>query len=231
MSHDIFISFAFKDQQAADCIHTHLTGSGITCFMCTDLPAGTGYDEALGQAIREAKILVLVLSPDSDDSHSVRNEVAIAKNRGKTIIPVRTEDFLPEKMEYSIATSLFFDAFPPPFEKHLPRLAQDIHKILGLEPPPLPPPPPPPPPPQLRPSPVVPPWPYMVKDHEWHPIKYEHLMDWVKDRGDLNTGKTIPGTNFDYRRNTYTGGYEVKLKEKHNNYTYDPTIRRQRYRH
>jgi hypothetical protein len=209
MSHDVFISFAFKDQKAADCIRVHLVESGIKCFMCTDLPAGTGYDEALGKAIREAKILVLVLSPNSDDSHSVRNEVAIAKNRGKTIIPVRIEDFLPEKMEYSIATSLFFDAFPPPLEKHLPKLAKDIDTILN--------PPKSPEPsvePKLKTSPIVlPPKQPPVRPGEWSEIDYRDLNDWVKERVRvLNSGKQLVARTFIYRKNRYTGKYERKLK-------------------
>jgi hypothetical protein len=177
--------------------------------MCTDLPAGTGYDEALGKAIREAKILVLVLSPNSDDSHSVRNEVAIAKNRGKTIIPVRIEDFLPEKMEYSIATSLFFDAFPPPLEKHLPKLAKDIDTILN----PLK-----PPEPSAEPKPktspmVSPPKQPPVRPGEWSEIDYRDLNDWVKERIKvLNSGKQLVARTFIYRKNRYTGKYERKLK-------------------
>ncbi len=210
MSHDVFISFAFKDQKAADCIRAYLEGrSGIKCFMCTDLPAGTRYDEALGKAIREAKILVLVLSPNADNSHSVRNEVAIAKNRGKTIIPVRIEDFLPEKLEFSIATSLFFDAFPPPLEKHLPKLAKDIEMALK---------PPEPsertPEPKSKTGPVIsPPKQPLVRPGEWCEIDYEDLNDWVKERIKvLNAGKQLVGRTFIYRKNRYTGKYERKLK-------------------
>ncbi len=206
MSHDVFISFAFKDQKAADCIRAHLEGSGIKSFMCTDLPAGTGYDEALGKAIREAKILVLVLSPNADNSHSVRNEVAIAKNRGKTIIPVRIEDFLPEKLEFSIATSLFFDAFPLPLEKHLPRLSKDIHAILNQSKTPEP---------HPQPKPVtsaIAPLPKLLPG-KWYEIDYKDLNDWVKERIKvLNSGKQLVGRTFIYRKNRYTGKYERKLK-------------------
>lgn len=215
VNHDVFISFAFKDQEVANCIRSYLERNGIKCFMCLDLPAGTGYDEALGKAIREANVLMLVLSPDADNSRSVRNETAIAKNRGKTIIPVRIVDFLPEKLEYLIATSLFFDAFPQPLENHLPKLADDISRILNI---PLPPPPPPP-------HPVDPPWPCIVKDQQWHPIKYEYLMDWVKEKLNiLNAEKILLGSHFDYRRNKYTGGYEIKLKQKHTSYGYNPML-------
>jgi hypothetical protein len=38
---------------------------------------------------------------------------------------------LPKNLEYLIANSLFFDAFPQPLEQHLPKLTSDIKKILG----------------------------------------------------------------------------------------------------
>jgi hypothetical protein len=38
---------------------------------------------------------------------------------------------LPKKLEYLIASSLFFDAFPQPLEQHLPKLASGIKKIIG----------------------------------------------------------------------------------------------------
>jgi len=49
----------------------------------------------------------------------------------KPIKPVRIKEILPKKLEYLIASSLFFDAFPQPLEQHLPKLAGGIKKIIG----------------------------------------------------------------------------------------------------
>lgn len=132
MSHDVFISFAFKDQEAANSIRTYLEKNNLKCFMCTDLPGGTDFAIKLGEAISQSQLLLLVFSTSADDSESVRSEVNIAKMHNKTRIPVRIEDRMPNKLAYLIGTALFFDAFPAPVETHLPRLVLDIRRHLGI---------------------------------------------------------------------------------------------------
>ena len=129
--HDVFISFAFEDREYASKIYAHLKGSGICPFWCEDVTAGGDYPQLLGEAIRNSKSFLLVLSDSSDNSASVRKETTIAHNNKKTIIPVRVKNILPKNLEYLIANSLFFDAFPQPLEQHLPRLTGDIKKIVG----------------------------------------------------------------------------------------------------
>ena len=74
-----------------------------------------------------------MVSNSSDNSATVRKETTIAHNNKKPIIPVRIEDILPKNLEYLVASSLFFDAFPQPLEQHLPRLTNDIKKIVGVK--------------------------------------------------------------------------------------------------
>jgi len=129
--HDVFISFAFEDKEAAAKIYTHLKGSGICPFWCEEITAGGDYPQLLGEAIRNSKSFLLVLSDSSDNSASVRKETTIAHNNKKPIIPVRIKSVLPKNLEYLIANSLFYDAFPQPLEQHLPRLTSDVKKIVG----------------------------------------------------------------------------------------------------
>jgi hypothetical protein len=130
-SHDVFISFAFPDKQAAAKIYAYLKSNGINPFWCEELEAGQDYPELLGEAIRNSKSFLLVVSDSTDNSDSVRKETTIAHNNKKTIIPVRIKEILPKKLEYLIASSLFFDAFTQPLEQHLPKLAGGIKKIIG----------------------------------------------------------------------------------------------------
>jgi len=130
-SHDVFISFAFPDKDAAARIYACLKSNGISPFWCEDLTAGQDYPQLLGEAVRNSKSFLLVVSNSSDNSATVRKEATIAHNNKKPIIPVRIEDILPKNLEYLIANSLFFDAFPQPLEQHLPRLTSDIKKIVG----------------------------------------------------------------------------------------------------
>jgi pimeloyl-ACP methyl ester carboxylesterase len=128
--HDVFISFAFPDKQAAAKIYGYLKSNGIDPFWCEELAAGQDYPELLGEAIRNSKSFLLVVSDSTDNSDSVRKETTIAHNNKKPIIPVRIKEILPKKLEYLIASSLFFDAFPQPLEQHLTRLAGGIKKII-----------------------------------------------------------------------------------------------------
>ena len=129
--HDVFISFAFEDRESAAKIYAHLKASGICPFWCEEITAGGDYPRLLGEAIRNSKSFLLVLSDSSDNSASVGKETTIAHNNKKPIIPVRIKNILPKNLEYLIANSLFFDAFPPPLEQHLPKLTGDIKKIIG----------------------------------------------------------------------------------------------------
>jgi pimeloyl-ACP methyl ester carboxylesterase len=129
--HDVFISFAFEDREPAAKIYAHLKASGLCPFWCEDLTVGQDYPQLLGEAIRNSKSFLVVISNASDNSASVRKETTIAHNNKKTIIPVRIEDILPKNLEYLVASSLFFDAFPQPLEQHLPKLTGGIKKIIG----------------------------------------------------------------------------------------------------
>ncbi len=129
--HDVFISFALEDKESAAKIYAHLKDSDVCPFWCEDITAGGDYPQLLGEAIRNSKSFLLVLSDSSDNSATVRKETTIAHNNKKIIIPVRIKNILPKNLEYLIANSLFFDAFPQPLEQHLPRLTSDIKKIVG----------------------------------------------------------------------------------------------------
>ena len=130
---DVFISFAFPDREAAARIYAYFKSNGINPFWCEDLNAGQDYPKLLGEAIRNSKSFLLVVSDSSDNSDTVRKETTIAHNNKKLIIPVRIKNILPKNLEYLTANSLFFDAFPQPLEQYLPRLTNDIKKIIGSE--------------------------------------------------------------------------------------------------
>jgi hypothetical protein len=155
------------------------------------LPGGAKYVSELGRAIRESKALLLVFSSAADSSDSVINEVTIAHNNRIPRIPLRLENVLPVNLEYVLANSLFFDVFPKPLEYYLPQLVADIRKLLeskqGDEP----------------------------LDSNWYNIDKKDFSQWLSDRiKELDSGRTVVGKTFFYRRNKYTGKYQKKLKTK-----------------
>lgn len=157
MPFDVFISHASKDKTVANAVCAKLESAGIRCWIAPrDIVAGTSYGEAIIEAIRAAKVMVLVFSAHANASAQIPKEIERAVSNGVAILPFRIEDVVPGKsLDYFIGSVHWLDAMTPPMEKHLDELATTVRKLLGaLSPVPLPDPvpPPPPPPPPLVPS-------------------------------------------------------------------------------
>jgi hypothetical protein len=207
MGHDVFISFAFKDQRAASEIYDYLKSQGIDCFWCNDLPGGSKYGQELGKEIIASKAFLLLLSSEADSSDSVYQEVMIAHNNKIKTIPARLENISPINLAYAVAGNLYFDLFTKPLKQRLPELVVDIRTQLG-EPPPTPRPP-------TRATQTKPLLPEIISDPYWHYISYEALPNWVKVKDKisiLNSGQTLVGRTFIYRLNRNIRKFERKLK-------------------
>jgi len=196
MEHDVFISFALKDEDTAKKIYWHLKHNGIDCFWCNDLPGGAKYGQELGKAIICSKIFLVLLSSSADASDSVYQETMIAHNNKINKIPARLENISPVNLAYAVAGNLYFDLFTKPLEQRLPELVADIRKQL----------------PSVRVETTVEPMP-QITDGKWHDTDYQQLSQWVKDHVSmLTSGRTLTGRTFLYRLNRNTGKYQRKLK-------------------
>jgi TIR domain len=124
--HDVFISYAAEDKTVADAICAVLERRNVRCWIAPrDVAAGSDYASAIVDAIREAKVLVLVFSSHANDSPHVRREVERAVSNGIAILPFRIEDVLPStSLEYFISDAHWLDAITPPVEAHLENLAE-----------------------------------------------------------------------------------------------------------
>jgi TIR domain len=126
VAHDVFISYAAEDKTIADAVCAVLEQRNIRCWIAPrDVSAGADYASAIFDAIREAKVLVLVFSSHANESSHVRREVERAVSNGIAILPFRIEDVLPSpSLEYFISDSHWLDALTPPVEEHLENLAE-----------------------------------------------------------------------------------------------------------
>jgi hypothetical protein len=139
VSFDVFISYASKDKIVADAVCARLEAAGIRCWIAPrDIVAGTSYGEAIIDAIRRAKVMVLVFSSSANASGHILKEVERAVSSGVAILPFRIEDVAPGKsLDYFIGSVHWLDAMTPPMEKHLDSLAATAHKLIpakGSEP-------------------------------------------------------------------------------------------------
>jgi hypothetical protein len=134
MAYDVFISHSSKDKTVADATCAFLESKGIRCWIAPrDIRPGANYGGAILKAIREARVMVLIFSSHANASVQITREVERAINAGATVIPFRIEDVLPkDDLDYFLSTPHWLDAFTPPLERHLERLAVVIPEVLEM---------------------------------------------------------------------------------------------------
>lgn len=90
---DVFISYKAEEFNEANWVKTTLETNGISCWMAPmSIPGGSNYAVEIPQAIRVAKVFVLILSEKSQLSKWVPRELDQAINSEKTILPFVLED-------------------------------------------------------------------------------------------------------------------------------------------
>jgi hypothetical protein len=88
----IYISYSQNNQDVAKKIRNALEALGHTIWLDDpDIEFDRSLAEQLERGLREAEIVVALLSPSSVKSRTVRREIALAKSLEKTIIPVLVE--------------------------------------------------------------------------------------------------------------------------------------------
>jgi hypothetical protein len=132
MAYDVFISYASKDKVAANAVCAVLEARNIRCWIAPrDVQPGQPYGEAIIDAIRGCRVMVLVFSSNANASGHIPKEVERAVSCGVTIIPLRIEDVVPAKsLDYFIGSVHWLDAMTLPLEGHLADLADTIDKIV-----------------------------------------------------------------------------------------------------
>jgi hypothetical protein len=134
MSHRIFISHSSTDAVIAAQICSQLEGKGVTCWIAPrDVSLGNEYGKSIIDAIENAEGFVLVLSSHSNKSRAVLAELEKAFSAGLPLFPVRIQDVVPSKqIELFVRSAQWLDAFAPPLNFHINRLA-DMLQPSGSE--------------------------------------------------------------------------------------------------
>ncbi|MDT7769880.1 MAG: hypothetical protein QOI30_2890, partial [Mycobacterium sp.] len=134
MAHDVFISYSHHDKPQADAICATLEAKGIRCWIAPrDVIPGQEWGEAIVDAIRSSRVMVLVFSTHANDSPQIRREVQLAVSAETVLIPFRIEDVAPARsLEYFLGTPHWLDALTPPLEVHLERLAAAVTSFVTV---------------------------------------------------------------------------------------------------
>jgi hypothetical protein len=160
LSANIFISFASQDRKVATTLCSALESRGFSCWISTrDIKPGDNFQIAIVRAIREAKMMLLVFTANSNASDEMSKELALASQQKLIVVPLRVEDVAPnEAFAYEFATRQWIDFFAD-WEAAINQLCVRLAQAMpqDLPPPPAPPaltPPPPAPTPPVAPPPA-----------------------------------------------------------------------------
>jgi TIR domain/LCCL domain len=123
-----FVSHASEDGAIAASITDYLERNGVLCWIAPrDVTPGGDYAAEILHGIETSATFVLVLSEHANESIFVKREVERAVSKGKPIFPIRVREVMPSRsLELFISSAHWIDAWQPPIEKYLARLAQSI---------------------------------------------------------------------------------------------------------
>jgi hypothetical protein len=140
MAHDAFISYASEDLEVAKAIRGVLAANGINGWMAPDdITPGDAYADALANAIKASRALILVFSRHANKSPHVAREVERAVHLRIRIVPFRIERIDPAgPLEHFLAGVHWQDASNPPQKGDLERLAQAVKTWLEAKQQPIP---------------------------------------------------------------------------------------------
>ena len=134
MNHDVFISYSSKDSTAAQAICHCLEQNNIRCWIAPrNITPGAEYGDLIDEAIKQAKVVVVLFSERSAVSPWVNGEMNIAFEEQKTIIPFRL-DKTPLKGQSRVMLNQihWIDAFPN-YESKFSDLVEAVSLAAGRE--------------------------------------------------------------------------------------------------
>lgn len=131
---DVFISYSSKDQEIADKIVDSLMRAGIQAWIATkDIKEGS-YAKQIMQAIRDAKLFLVVISKNSISSEQVKNEIDRAFNRvkdGMIIVPFIIDNAeMDDECQYYLCRQEIFYGKKPPIDDRIHELITRIKDVL-----------------------------------------------------------------------------------------------------
>ena len=132
--HEVFISYSTKNSDIANKVRYALEQNGLQCWIAPrNIPSGSVYIDAIADAIRSTKIVVLIFSQFSQESKYVNNEINMAYSHNKPILSVNVDDTMPkEGMEYYLKVTQWLPVFPNPDEK-LETIVEDALELCNQQ--------------------------------------------------------------------------------------------------
>ena len=129
---DVFISYSNKDQLVADAVCKRLESGNVRCWYASrDIAPGADWASSIMQAIKRARIFLLIYSESSNQSRQVYNELTAAFNAGCRIVPFRLDaSEMDGRLAYYLNAVHWMDALTPPLESHIEYLYRYVLNVL-----------------------------------------------------------------------------------------------------
>ena len=130
---DVFISYSSKNKQLADAMCHALEQHKIKCWIAPrNVQPGNPYAREIISGLKSSKIMVLVFTRDAGESEHVANELEMAFNYQKAIIPFVAENVpMSDEFNYYLKRKHWLVAYPNP-EKSFAELVKAVSKVLGI---------------------------------------------------------------------------------------------------
>lgn len=130
---DVFISYKSEDFDDANWVKSVLENNGISCWMAPScIPGGSSYAVEIPNAIRNCKVLVLILSERCQTSKWVPREIDQAINEGKTIMPFMLENCaLKDDFNFYLSNVQRYAAYENKLAI-VEKMLREIRAVLGL---------------------------------------------------------------------------------------------------
>lgn len=130
---DVFISYSRKDEPFIKQLYQALTVRGISAWYDREnIGVATHWATQIVEGIRDCKVFVLAVSPDSTASVNVRKEVDLAQRYQKQIVPLiwrKTE--IPVAMEYQLAGIQWIEFNESASPQNFKELAEVLTSLVG----------------------------------------------------------------------------------------------------
>lgn len=130
---DVFISYSTKNLDVAEAIVKEFEANGISCWYAPrNIMPGEEWVSAITHGLEQCKTLVLIYTDESNESRQVMNEVAVAFNAGKTIVPFRlTESKMSSEFEYYLTRVHWLDGTNKSHSESIVELRKYVEILLS----------------------------------------------------------------------------------------------------
>jgi hypothetical protein len=129
MWYDVFISYDPADRETAGAVGRALKREGLACWIAhRDRPSQAPTDESIDRAIRESRLVILILTAHAAVSERVLREVKVADAAFIPVLVFRAEGAGPSDELARFIEGRHSIKWTPPVEAHLPMLVMEVRR-------------------------------------------------------------------------------------------------------